>query len=90
SKIKHPAIFWLDAHYSGGNTAKGKQNSPILQELNLIFKSKLNHIILIDDANYFGTKGYPTIEVVTKLTNNKKYNIKIEENIIQIIPKLYN
>ena len=31
--IDRPAIFWLDGHYSGGATAKGRIKQPLAQEL---------------------------------------------------------
>ncbi|KKK99589.1 hypothetical protein LCGC14_2631260 [marine sediment metagenome] len=31
SKIKQPCLFWLDAHYSSGITAKGEIETPIRQ-----------------------------------------------------------
>jgi hypothetical protein len=44
-------IFWLDAHYSGGNTFKN--DSPLLEEINIINQyAKENSIILVDDARY--------------------------------------
>jgi hypothetical protein len=54
SQLYVPAVFWLDAHYSMGITAKGNQNTPILEELKLILSHPIkNHIILIDDARCF-------------------------------------
>lgn len=91
-KIKEPALFWLDAHYSGGITAKGKLNTPVSIEIQSILRHKVkNHIILIDDANLFvGKNNYPTIKEL-KDTIFKKYsqaNVKIENNIIRIILSL--
>jgi hypothetical protein len=86
--ISEPCLFWLDAHYSAGITAKGEEETPIQQELEIISKhSCKNHIILIDDARLFnGTKSYPDIkelkEKVRKLF--KEPAIKIENDIIQI------
>jgi hypothetical protein len=51
-EIDRPCLFWLDAHWSGDGTAKGKQDDPALDELDIIFKSKYNHIILMDDCMY--------------------------------------
>ena len=85
--LNEPALFWLDAHYSGGITAKGTKNSPIIEEINAIFnKSKFNHIILIDDArSFYKLKDYPTIEKLTKLvkSKNSKYKLKVKDDIIQ-------
>jgi len=63
SKINEPCLFWLDGHYSGGFTAKGSKETPILQELAAILKHPVeHHVVLIDDARCFnGENDYPTI-----------------------------
>ena len=60
--IHKPAVFWLDGHYSGsysnGTTAKGKKETPIMEELECILSHPIkNHIILIDDARLFTGQG---------------------------------
>jgi hypothetical protein len=57
-----PALFWLDAHYSGPVTARGALDSPIVQELAAIRAHPVaGHVVLIDDMRDFtGTGGYPT------------------------------
>ena len=91
SKIKKPSLFWLDAHYSKGITARGKKETPILDELNSISKSKIkNHVILIDDARKFnGSNGYPSINDVKRFVYNKFTNYKINSSmdIVRIYPK---
>lgn len=90
-KIKHPTLFWLDAHYSGGITAKGEQDTPILFELNQILKSNLkNYVILIDDADKFnGKNDYPSIKKLKNLLSRRNnYHILIENNIIKILPNM--
>ena len=34
--LDRPALFWLDGHYSGGETAKGATETPVLAELEQI------------------------------------------------------
>jgi hypothetical protein len=51
-------LFWLDAHWSMGITARGKVDTPILEELRTIFSFCPDCAILIDDAREF--KGAPT------------------------------
>jgi hypothetical protein len=62
--INKPCLFWLDAHYSGGITARGDFDTPIISELKQILSHPIkNHVILIDDARHFtGLNDYPTIE----------------------------
>lgn len=91
-KLNCSLLFWLDAHYSGGITASGDQESPILDELNTIFSHPVeNHIVLIDDARCFnGSNGYPTIEELFHLVNINKpgWNSSVYEDIIRLEPKI--
>lgn len=76
--------FWLDGHWSGGDTFKGETDTPILSELDTIEKylnkfSKLN--ILIDDFRIFdignNVETYPSKEVLIEYAakNNLKWRI---------------
>jgi len=89
NKIEKKCLFWLDAHYSGGITAKGNLDTPIMLELKSIFSHKIkDHIILIDDARCFnGLHNYPTIKslrhfVKKELPDNWVFEIK--DDIIRI------
>jgi FkbM family methyltransferase len=78
--LTEPALFFLDAHYSGGYTAQGIDETPILRELKAILSAgKFNGVILIDDLKDFIenpsypkpaavqewiTKNYPTLSCV--------------------------
>ena len=50
-------LYFLDGHYSYLDTARGKEDSPILRELDFIFdvhrKSNGVQVVLIDDAREF-------------------------------------
>lgn len=86
--IKTPAIFWLDGHYSGGDTAKGEKKCPIYNELAVILQSPINHILLIDDARLFvGKDDYPTIHELSDFIFSQKNNITIEvkDDIIRVV-----
>jgi hypothetical protein len=49
-------IFFLDAHYSGGETSRSEEDVPLLEELKVINKYfKNNGIIIIDDLRLFNT-----------------------------------
>ena len=88
-KIREPAIFWLDGHYSGFETAKGELTTPIEKELDTILISTLEHIILIDDARLFnGKDDYPTIENIKEMVLSRKpeLSINVEDDIIRIYP----
>src|SRR3989339_796179 len=85
-KQKTPALFWLDAHYSGGITTKKEKETPIREELAQIFNNfKTGNIILIDDARLFvGKRDYPRIEEIKKMILSRNMKIKIEEDVIII------
>lgn len=46
-------LFWLDAHWSGGETYGEEDECPLIKELEIIFKYNKNYVILIDDARLF-------------------------------------
>ena len=79
--VDAPATFWLDAHYSGGETAMGESLSPILQELECIKNHFIHtHVILIDDVRQFGTVDFDYVtrdEIVNKIMEiNPNYTIE--------------
>ena len=91
--IRKPILFWLDAHYSAGFTAKGILNTPIMKELESILIHPLNteHVILIDDARYFnGEDDYPTLHELRQFAMNKNPNLMLNvmDDIIRIHKKI--
>jgi hypothetical protein len=89
--IETPILFWLDAHYFGGVTALGMEETPILKELSAIFNHPIkNHYILIDDARCFtGENGYPTPKDLTDFVSKYRPDLlcDIRHDVIRIIPK---
>ncbi|HRI48218.1 MAG TPA: hypothetical protein PK559_14010 [Ignavibacteriaceae bacterium] len=87
-KLSEPAIFWLDGHYSGFETAKGELSTPIKKELGAILNSSLEHIILIDDARLFiGKDDYPTLDELKEFVFAKKSNLtfSVDDDVIRIV-----
>jgi hypothetical protein len=86
--VHQPCLFWLDAHYSAGITAKGEGNTPIEEELKHIFGHECaeNNVILIDDARVFnGSNDYPLIEAVKTRVRLAGYgSFHVEDDIIRI------
>jgi hypothetical protein len=81
------ALFWLDAHYSGGLTCRGAQDTPIGEELRHILGDPRDHVVLVDDAREFnGTNGYPTIEQLVVLVGELRpdYEVSVANDIIRI------
>jgi len=88
-QIDAPAIFWLDGHYSGGNTGRGTTDTAIVTELTRIFEHPIQqHVILIDDArDFLGVNGYPTIKALHRFVRARSpYRMRISNDII----RLYN
>ena len=81
--------FWLDGHYSAGLTFKGKQDTPVLEELeniaqNLVHFEKV--CVLVDDIRCFSPniKGYETYPPLNALVAwAEKYHLAwhIEQDI---------
>jgi len=90
-EIKDPAIFWLDGHYSRGETAKGEKECPIFDELNSIFNNqKMDHVLLIDDARCFvGKDDYPTLDSLVDFikAKNDAYQVDVKHDIIRCVSK---
>lgn len=53
NSLAGPAIFWLDGHFSGGDTAGADFECPVIEELDAIAASPHEHIVFIDDARLF-------------------------------------
>ena len=55
--IDEPITIYLDAHYSGGTTAFGDEEVPLLFELEILKNRKYDDIIIIDDCRLLGKTG---------------------------------
>jgi hypothetical protein len=90
ARIDQPALFWLDGHYSAGDTARGNADTPIYAELDQIFRAPdLGHVIIIDDARCFGSDpAYPTIDALRAYVSSKRPHARfdIEADSIRIAP----
>lgn len=89
-KIKEPALFWLDAHYSGGITALGEKASPIMDELNVIMKHPVKgHVILIDDVRETFTRknGVPSVSGIESwfIKNKRVKSFSLIDNIFVVV-----
>jgi hypothetical protein len=48
-RLDGPALFWLDAHWSGGKTGGALHPCPLVDEIAAIDASPLEHVIVVDD-----------------------------------------
>jgi hypothetical protein len=95
NEIDDSAVFWLDAHFSGGETAGKGESAPIFEEINIIKSSKYPHFILIDDARLFLAPPpdphpigeYPTILELLKCIGEDQYYTIIYNDVIVCIPE---
>jgi len=58
-ELQEPALFYLDGHWSGGITARGRLDEdgcPLLREMEALGHRSFADIIVIDDARLFGKK----------------------------------
>lgn len=89
SQLKAPALFWLDGHYSGGITALGDKECPVIEELNIITSDNIPHVILIDDARLFvGAHDYPKVEEILSFCKNTAFQYQLEnkDDILRLTP----
>jgi hypothetical protein len=62
--LTEPALFWLDAHPGTDRSARDAP-IPLGAELAAIGRHPVGgHVVLIDDIQYLGTPGYPTLAEV--------------------------
>ncbi len=89
-RLPGPTLFWLDGHYSGGDTALGEKITPINEELRAILApGRPNHVVLIDDARCFGgSSEYPTLDQVRELVQSLRpgWQMEVESDCIRIFP----
>ena len=88
--LKSPAIFWLDGHYSSGDTALGEEHTPVSKEIKALLAHPIKeHVILIDDARCFdGTNNYPFLdELLLFIRQDGNYEVEVSADIIRLTPK---
>ena len=63
AELDQPALFYLDRHYSGGQTGKGQHETPVVKEVEAILRDAPNgSFVIIDDARSFGRlQDYPPL-----------------------------
>jgi hypothetical protein len=86
--IAGPCLFWLDAHHSGGVTARGDRETPVVQEVAAILDHhpQRGDVVLIDDAHCFtGDGGYPTLDDLRDLILAKRpdWTFAVEDDIVR-------
>lgn len=98
AQLHGPSIFWLDGHWSGGQTYGVSYQCPLIEEIEVINSSEYEHFILIDDGRYFLSpppkphpiEQWPNICKVIKALNSsyKARYVVIFEDVIIATPSL--
>ncbi|MCX5823697.1 MAG: hypothetical protein NTY86_09385 [Deltaproteobacteria bacterium] len=99
TKIREPAIFWLDAHWCSMDSYGSNDQCPIIDEINLIRSTGIKHYIFIDDARLFlsppplpnKTEQWPTIDQICNniqlsCLKSEAYHIVVFEDVIMAAP----
>ncbi|MGL5080822.1 MAG: FkbM family methyltransferase [Microcoleaceae cyanobacterium] len=93
--LNSPSLFWLDAHWSGGETYGEGDECPLLKEIEIINRSNCEHFIFIDDARFFTSppvkphkiEHWPDLTTVLNLLNSsasERYIVILDDVIIAV------
>lgn len=88
-RVEGDVSFWLDGHYSAGNTFQGASDTPIIEELATIRNhlDRLGRIsIMVDDVRCFISKapeyaGYPPLTTLIEWSETNGFDWHIEHDI---------
>lgn len=92
--LKEPTLFWLDAHWSGADTAGGEEQCPVLRELSVLERSPVEHVVLIDDARLFCAPPpapqrfdkWPSLSTLVEALDAKRRYIVLYEDVFVAVP----
>ena len=80
-----PCLFWLDAHFSGGQTSAIGNPCPVLDELQVVLANRKadNTIILVDDIRgMLGANGWPRLDELIAPAANHGYVAVISDDVL--------
>jgi hypothetical protein len=84
------AVFWLDGHWSMGETARAEDSeTPLRAELEAVLTHRVkDHVVLIDDARCLGAGDYPTIDEVEETIRRHRptWEFSVEMDIVRAHP----
>jgi len=80
-----PCLFWLDAHFSGGQTLAVGNPCPVLDELQVVLTNRTadNTIILVDDVRgMIGANGWPRLDELVTSAASHRYVAVISDDVL--------
>lgn len=89
-----PTLYWLDAHWSGGDTAGAADQCPVADEIAIV-AARDDAFILVDDARLFlapppaphDLAQWPTIDQLVAALQNGRRHIAVFEDVIYAVPQ---
>ena len=79
SNLNERAVFWLDGHYSFGDTSYHETVCPVIEELEIIKNHHIKtHTILVDDVRLYGTHEFNDITLQDVASMIKSINSAYE------------
>lgn len=94
--LNAPALFWIDSHWSLGNTYGAGDECPLLDELSLILSHPQDHYLFVDDASYFcspprpphDADAWPDLLSLCNLINqSNRYHLYLIHQTFLIFPR---
>jgi len=90
-------LFWLDSHWSGGDTYGENDECPLMDELKIIFKYRKNYVILIDDARLFMApppkphkiENWPSIKDIVNILPHD-WDLIVYNDVIYLFPNNFD
>lgn len=86
-----PTLYWLDAHWSGMDTAGSDDPAPLLRELDAVASGDPRDCIIIDDAREFAAtpdEGWPgLVEVLDAIRKHRPAaHVTVVHDLIVAVP----
>jgi len=90
--LSRPCLFFLDAHYSAGLTARGEESSALKEELAAIANhiKDYDDVVLVDDTyDMQDADGYVSVQTATDtiLAVRPDYTSCVDDYILRIFPR---